>query len=317
MSELASLPPTVVEPPPPRGAPSASDSAPIPVLAEGTAPVAIPYRPAQRLTSRVLARLAARWRVWPFVAAALVVAVAAAAGYAVHAKRKARRDLEVRYPIAASADDQTELATGAARWSRGKARMLATLASFDAPELASLKGVGACTLSTARSADELARAAMTSDTESPSWDDRDLAVSLRHTILPGESLGDLAALARPEIDHLIAASERGRFQTIAGHDHILHAIGSAFVVVRVDEMRLPELDRAHDTIAPGILAGTAYAFDPASGSLRCAGTFRARSSNNIGTLSGFSGLDRAHEAAIRDFEAQVETSIVSSLRSID
>ncbi len=303
MSELVPRSPAVVEPPTP-APPSPADGAPIPVLAEGTAPVAISYRPAPR-------------RRWPFVAAAIGVAAIAVASYAVYAKRDARRELEVRYPIAATATEQTQLANGAARWNQGRSRLLATLAAFDAPELATLKGVGACTLDTSRSDDEIARAALVSDGESPAWDDRDLDVSLRHMILPGETLGDLTALARPEIDQLITASERGRFQTIAGRDHILHALAGAFVIVRVDELRMPELDRAHDTIAPGTIAGTAYAFDPSSGSLRCAGAFRASSSSNIGTLSGFSGLDRAQDAAIRDFEAQIETSIVASLRSVD
>jgi hypothetical protein len=292
MSELVPVPPIVVEVPPAPDAPAASDSSPIPVLAEGTAPVAIRYQPAR--TPR---------RVWPYVVAVAVSGAAALGGYTVYAKREARRDLERRYPIAATASEQTQLANGSARWSQGRSRLLASLAAFDAPELATLKGVGACTLSITTGA-------------SPS-DDRDLDISLRRVILPGESFGDLASIARPEIDHLIAAAERGRFQTIAGRDHVVRSLGGAFVVVRVDERRLPELDRAHDAIAPGVLAGTAYAFDPASGALRCAGAFRATSSESIGSLSGFSGLDRAQDAAIRDFDIQVETSIVSSLRSID
>ena len=305
MSELAPLStPAAVEPP--RGAPAPSDSIPIPVLAEGTAPVAIRY-PAGR-TSR---------RAWPFVVAALGVAGAGTLAYVVHAKREARRALEMRYPIAATAGQQSELAAGGARWSDGKARLLATLSAFDAPELATLKGVGACTLDTARSPDEILRSTLASDTEAPAWDDRDLDISLRHVILPEESLGDLAALARPEIDQLIDASERARFQTVAGRDHVLHALGGAFVVVRVTELRLPELDRARDAIAPGVIAGTAYAFDPASGVLRCAGAFRATSSDAVGPPSSFAGLDGAHDAAIRDFESRVEASIVSSLRSID
>jgi hypothetical protein len=303
MSELVSAPTTTVEQPPPGAAPSASDSAPIPVLAEGTAPVAIPYRPAPR-------------RAWPFVVAGIAVVAAAVGAYVVITKRDARREIDARYPIAASADESTQLANGAARWNRGKGRLLATLAAFDAPDLATLKGVGACTLATARTTDELARAAITSDGEAPSWDDRDLDISLRHTILPGETLGDLAAIARPEIDHLVDSANRARFATIAGRDHVLHALGGAFVLVRVSELQLPELDRARDSIAPGVVAGTAYAFDPATGALRCAGMFRAGSSN-IGALSSFAGLDRANAAAIRDFEAQTEAAIVSSLRSVD
>lgn len=97
---------------------------------------------------------------------------------------------------------------------------------------------------------------------------------------------------------------------------MLNALGGAFVIVRADEMRMPELDRARDSIAPGVFAGTAYAFDPATGALGCAGSFRATSSS-ISTLSNFSGLDRAHEAAVRDFEGQAEAAIVASLRSVD
>jgi hypothetical protein len=295
MSELAPRSRTVVEPPPPR-APSVTDGAPVPVLAEGTAPAAIRYQPPRR-------------RVWPFAAAALALVATGAIAYATHAKRESRRDLEGRYPIAVTDDEQAQLATGAARWSHGKHRLLANLATFEAPDLATLKGIGACTLQTRRSDDELARA------DSPS-DDEDLAVSLRHVIAPGEPMTDLASIARPAIDQLITAAERERFETVAGKDHILYALGGAFVVVRVDEMREPELDRAHDAIAPGVLAGTAYAFDPGSGELRCAGSFRATSSSAI-RLSSFSGLDSAREAAIRDFATQVETSIASSLRSID
>ncbi|MFN0253348.1 MAG: hypothetical protein ACKV2T_41140 [Kofleriaceae bacterium] len=299
MSELVSAP----TPPRPRpgAAPTAPDSTPVPVLAEGTAPVAIPYRPAPR-------------RAWPFVVAGITVIAIAAGAYAVVAKRDARREVDARYPIAASADESTQLANGATRWNRGKARLLSTLAAFDAPDLATLQGVGACTIATGRDADE--RAVIATDTEAPSWDDRDLAISLRHMILPGETLGDLTAVARPEIDQLIASAQRSRFATIAGRDHVLHALGGGFVIVRVNELQMPELDRAHDSIAPGVIAGTAYAFDPATGALRCAGTFRATSSS-IGPLSSFSGLDRANTAAIRDFEAQTEAAIVSSLRSVD
>lgn len=280
------------------------DGTPVPVLAEGTAPAAIRYQPARR-------------RRWPFVAAGLAIAAAAAITYVASAKRDARRDLETRYPIAASATQQAQLADGAARWTKGRTRLLATLAAFDAPELSTLKGVGACQLDTARSDDERARSSLVTDGEAPAWDDRDLDVTLRHVILPDESLGDLAALARPEIDQLIAAAERGRFQTAAGRDHVLHALDGAFVLVRVTELHQPELDRAHDGVVPGVLAGTAYAFDPTSGALRCAGSFRATSSANAGSPSHYAGLDRANEAVIHDFEAQVESAIVASLRAVD
>jgi hypothetical protein len=246
------------------------------VLAEGTAPVAVAYRPAPR-------------RAWPYVAAAIALAVAGAGGYAIYVKRAATRELERRYPIAPTDAEAAQLESGAARWSSGK--LVATLSSFAAPDLATLKGVGACTLQTAGAA--------------------------RHMIQPGESMRDVASIARPEIEELVANAQRARFATVDDKDRVLRTLDTAFVIVRVDEMREPELDRAIDAIAPGVLSGTAYAFDPASGELRCAGTFRATSGSSIHSLSGFSGLDQAHEAAIRDFEMQVEGSILSSLRSID
>lgn len=293
MSEPRPLP-AIVDVPAPPLVPTASDSTPIPVLAEGTAPVAIPYRPAPQ-------------RIWPFFASALAIAVASAGAYAVHATREAKRELERRYPIGTTSAEKAQLDTGARRWAQGRERLLATLASFDAPSLATLKGIGACSLSVLPG--HLARV-------ESSWDDRDLDVSLHHTIRPGESLDGLAAIAHPQIDQLIDASERGRFQTTRGRDHVLRALHSAFVVVQIDELRMPELDRAHDSIAPGVIAGTAYAFDPANGSLRCAGAFHAMSSD-VGPLSGFSGLDRARDVAIRDLDTRVASAIASSLRSID
>lgn len=293
-----------VRPPEAPPSPHAVERAPIPVLAEGTAPVAIAYRPARR-------------RTWPSVVAGVAIAATATVAYAVYGTREARREREAQYPIAATTDEKAQLAAGAERWSRGRAQLLATLAAFDAPALDTLKGVGACTLHTSRSADEMARASLVSDGEAPAWDDRDLDVSLRHVILPDETVGDLAALARPEVDHLIAAAQRGRFRTPAGRDHIVRSLGGALVVVRVSELHPPELDREHDAFAPGVMAGTAYAFDPATGALRCAGAFRATSSDTLGALSSYTGLDRAHEAAIRDLDTQVEAALGFSLRSVD
>ncbi|HEY4180434.1 MAG TPA: hypothetical protein VGM90_26505 [Kofleriaceae bacterium] len=87
-------------------------------------------------------------------------------------------------------------------------------------------------------------------------------------------------------------------------------------MIRLDEQRDPELDREHDTVSPGVLAGTAYAFDPSTGALRCAGAFRA-TSPTVPTLSRYAGLDAAEAAARTDFARSVESAVVDSLRSID
>ena len=263
-------------------------NAPVPVLAEGTAPVAIAYRPA-RATKK-----------WPFVVGAALVIATGALAYTLHGTREAKRELELRYPIAAAPDETAALESGVARWTKGRTRLLANLGAFDPPALSTLKGVGACPLET--------RVAIA---EPLPADDRDLALSTSRLVGPSEAIGDLA-----DVDQLIASAQRARFRTELGRDHVLELLGSAFVVVRLDEMHGPELDRAHDSIVPGTMSGTAYAYDPATGELRCAGSFRA-SSTSPASLSSFSGLDHAREAAVRDFHTQVETTIVASLRAID
>lgn len=288
-------------------------------LAEGTQPFAevslpiVAHPPVAEIVVDAVAPVTVQPRhVWPWVAAAGFAIGTAIGGYIIYSERQAKQELDARFPVAASASERDILERDATRWSAGKRRLLATLAAFDPPGLESVRGSGACTLSIpaggAPLADRDAR---------PSYTDRDLDVTLRHYILPTETGDDLATTARSEIDHLIAAAERGRFQTTEGRDHIVRSLGSAFVVIRVDEHRDPELDRAHDGFAPGLLAGTAYAFDPTTGELRCAGAFRATSSGTLRTLSTFSGLDAAQEAISNEFSVEVETAIARALRAVD
>lgn len=259
---------------------------PYPVLAEGTAPITAilaegtaPY-PIVRTEPVADAR-----RIWPWLAGSLVLAATAITGYVMLAQRAERAAYEDTFPIVVAASDRAMLHHDGERWSRGKARLLATLTRFTPPALETLTGAGACPL-------EIDDAVAT-----PTTDDPDAAASTRIVVLPGESLDGLDVIARDEIDRMIAASERGRFRTDEGKTRVLSAIRSAFVVAVITEHKLPGQDR-EGAVQAGTAAGVAFAFDPATGALRCAGSFRSTA-----------GEDSFESSAIR--------AISSSLRAID
>lgn len=239
-------------------------AAPLPVLADGTAPIVAilaegtaPY-PIVRSEPAV----AAARPVWPWLASAIVVAAAAATAFVLFAQRAERRAFEERFPIVVDATDRAALEDNAARWSRGKARLLAALTRFSPPALDTLTGAGACPL------------AIDDEPVVGTGDDPDAVVSTRMIVLPGESLDGLDVIARDEIDRMITASERGRFRTEEGKTRVVRAIRGGFVVASISEHDAPGIDRDGATRI-GSTAGIAYAFDPATGALRCAGSFRA------------------------------------------
>lgn len=247
-----------------------TDGRPTPILAEGSVMVALPAP----ITDAALALPASPRRVWPWIASAVVAAGIATGGYLVQAERAQAEALAARYPIVADAAQRSNLERDVARWTAGRTRLLAALAAFDPPSLQSMTGVGACPLQVAA---PTGRAV-----------DVDADVSTRIVLLPGEDIDGLDALARPELDAMVAAARRGRFRSEAARAHVVQAIAGAFLVVQLAEVR---------TSTPGVAAGTAYAFDPASGTLRCAGTFRAEASIGL--------------------EAETDLAIARSLRAID
>ncbi|MBA3455487.1 MAG: hypothetical protein H0T42_20510 [Deltaproteobacteria bacterium] len=260
--------------------------APVPILAEGTAPITAilaegtaPY-PIPVAQPAVTAR-----RIWPWLAGALVLAGSAVTGYLLLAQRSERAAIEERFPTVVDAGERSALEDEAGRWNRGKDRLLATLTRFTPPALDTLTGAGACPLE------------IDPELAIPTTDDPDAAAQTRVIVMPGESLDGLDALARDEIERMIAASERGRFRTDEGKTRVLRAIRGAFVVAMITEHQAPGLDRA-GAIRPGTAAGVAYAFDPATGALRCAGSFRSTS-------------DEA------SFESATVRAVSSSLRAID
>ena len=259
---------------------------PLPILAEGTSPITsilaegtAPY-PIVRTEPVADPR-----RIWPWLTGAVVLAAAAVTGYVMLVQRAERVAYEDKFPIVVDASDRAALQDEAEQWTRGKPRLLAALTRFRPPALDTLTGAGACPLEI-----DAAIAA-------PTTDDPDAAASARMIILPGESLDGLDTLARDEIDRMIAASERGRFRTDEGKTRVLSAIRSAFVVAVITEHKLPGQDR-EGAVQAGTAAGVAFAFDPATGALRCAGSFRNTADED-------------------SFESSTSRAISSSLRAID
>ncbi|MDX2091996.1 MAG: hypothetical protein SFX73_29300 [Kofleriaceae bacterium] len=243
-----------------------------PVLAEGTAQVAA--------LGDTATTDSPRRRLWPWAAGTVAVALVGTFGYQAYSTRAERAELEAQYPIVATAADNVVLAREAARWSAGRDRLLANLAAFDAPAVGSMTGVGACPIAKATSStsqlDEEAGAI-----------DPDAAVTTRIILLPGEELDGLDVVARPEIDAMLAAAARRRFRTAEARAHVLDAMSGAFVVARLR------------TYAHGVAAGTAYAFDPATGALRCAGAFRTEA-----------------DSSTTDLSKRTEDAILTSLRGV-
>lgn len=226
-----------------RRAPTLADGRPAPVLAEGTAPVTVPVVTKSR-------------RLWPWAAGAAVVAMVGTLGYAQLSTDGHRAQLEADYPIVATAAERVVLEREAERWTAGRDRLLANLAAFAAPPVDAMAGVGACPL--------VAATVGATDVDDAGAIDPDAAITTQLVLLPGEQLGGLDVVARPELDAMLAAAGRGRFRTAAARDHVLAALAGAFVVAHLD------------TYAASSATGTAYAFDPRTGELRCSGTFQAQ-----------------------------------------
>src|SRR5687768_10808464 len=114
-------------------------AAPLPVLADGTAPIvsilAEGTAPYPIVRSEPSGSVAAARRVWPWLASAIVLVAAAATAFVLFAQRSERRAFEERFPIVVDATDRAALEDNAARWSRGKARLLAALTRFSPPAL--------------------------------------------------------------------------------------------------------------------------------------------------------------------------------------
>lgn len=230
-----------------RRPPTLADGRPTPVLAEGTAPVPVPVD---------TTRLPRRSRRLAWVAGAAVVAMVGTLGYAQLSTDGHRAQLEADYPIVATAAEHVVLEREAERWTAGRERLLASLAAFEAPAVDAMAGVGACPLAAATVG--------ATDTDDAATIDPDAAITTQLVLLPGEQLTGLDVVARPELDAMLAAAERGRFRTAAARDHVLAALSGAFVVAHLD------------TYTASSATGTAYAFDPRTGELRCSGTFQAQ-----------------------------------------
>ncbi|HEY4180433.1 MAG TPA: hypothetical protein VGM90_26500 [Kofleriaceae bacterium] len=171
------------------------------VLAEGTAPVAIPYHPEPRRRMAAIVALGA--------GAAVVVASLAIGSTMI--SRSDTRAMTKRFPITATPAEKSALAAGAATWSRGKRTMLSTISHDGLPSLADLKGVGACTIVHARSDDELAIE------PASALDDSDLAISRGRRSRRVTSTRSSGCCSRPSISSSRRRSARAFVRRQARH----------------------------------------------------------------------------------------------------
>jgi hypothetical protein len=231
-------------------------------------------------------------------------------GFLLH--RRTQQILEADYPVVALASQRATLESGARTWAAGRATLLANLAAFHPPD--ELRGTAACPLSI-----ELPIGGEPPIPESFA----SLAVESQDPDSHIESMlevnGELPGRVGSQIEAFLEAAERGRFRTATGRDHLLRAISSPLVVLKLTDDQDPELatEEGLDVFRPGHRAGTAYVFDPQTGALRCAGRFDARSSESVRAKSTMYGFGNQFEALAQDFDEQVTRAIQSSLRAIE
>lgn len=157
---------------------------PIVRVAEGTMPVQqlAPARPWLRFT----------------IASVAVLAVATIVAYVMYARAARREAFEARYPVVAAAQDAGVIERRAARWSAGEARLVAKLAAFRAPALASLVGAGACPFA--------------------------------GTGLAFAASADLAPAVREAVTEILASAARGRFASAAAVAELVAQLTGPIVV---------------------------------------------------------------------------------------
>lgn len=245
-------------------------------------------------------------KVWPFLVA-IAAGAAGVAGFIVHRKHARERELfEARYPITATTDQAKLLETEAARWRAGKTAQIEAVGTLPDPD--SLTGSAACTLSL-----EVPPAADIIVTDDGGADPEELV----HPTLAADP--ELRTHVAEQIDRMVAAAERGRFHNTRGQSNVLRAISMPLVVLALTVDNAPAVseDRLSDEYISGLRAGTAYAFDPATGKLRCAGTFHAHSSDKVSWARTRLGFGNQEEVLARDLDDNTMRAVRDALRSID
>lgn len=223
-------------------------------------------------------------------------------------RRHANEVLADRYPVAATDDQRAYMATFVARWESGREALLATMETF-VPEPRQTGG---------RCPYELAPV---SPPQPPKTDDElrdqiersDPGDVIEPVIAFGKTLRDRVA---SQIDTLVETGSRARFHSFRDAYRVMRAIDLPLLVVTYDENIAPDPDHS----IGGHRAGTAYAFDPATGKLACTGRFDAESSDRVQFASakdrwGFQ-VDNLADAVQRDFDDNTLKAIFASLEAV-
>lgn len=190
-----------------------------------------------------------RWIVG--IAIGLVLVGAVVVALLVRGDRADAAALRAAYPVAAEPAPALALAVKAEQWRRGRPRVRETLRRFYPAALGDLSPAGPCRWQLA----------------SPTIVAPD-AVHPQRFAARGAFVDEVVRY----IDEVVAAGRRGRFAT-AGEADVLAAVLAGPIVVTTSGG-----PRAADGSVRE--AGVAYAFDPATGTLACAGEFAATGSDS-------------------------------------
>ncbi len=263
-----------------------------------------------------------RRTLWPYALAIGAVAVGVTAAYFWKQRMDAKDRLESEYPILPSPSDRLTIRSELPVWAKGKDKLVAAIKAFDPAQVRLAASDAKCPIGQS--------AVSAGEVESRNWD-QDVAPDSMAEVIAAvrDPDGDLvrrlrvgpevAVMAKGRLDTMIAAARRGRFRSHEGRLAIVDALDNdALIVVdfRVDTMPKIERDHGAPSFIGGYRVGYAFAFDRATGALRCAGKFEAHSSQSVAVLDNPLGLGNEHESIHRDFEAQTDRAIAASLRVV-
>jgi hypothetical protein len=263
-----------------------------------------------------------RRALWPYALAAGAVVAGMTAAYFWKQHADARDRFESEYPIAPSQSERLTIRSELPVWAKGKDKLVATLKAFDPAQVRLAASDAKCPIGqSAVSEGEIESRNLDQDVAPDSMAEviaavRDPDGDLVARLHVGPELG---ATAKGRLDTMIAAARRGRFKSHEGRLAIVDALDNdALIVVDFRIDNAPKIDRDHGapSFMGGYRTGYAFAFDRATGALRCAGKLEAHSSQSVAVLENPLGLGNEHESIMRDFEAQTDRAIAASLRVV-
>ncbi|MBA2539577.1 MAG: hypothetical protein H0V17_08080 [Deltaproteobacteria bacterium] len=238
-------------------------------------------------------------RKWPWIVIG-VLAVGGGIGAWQYLAARARAELAKEFPVAASDADQDVIDRNVDRWTDGMDKL--AVAVDNPPPLRSLKLGAACDVSI------------------------DGAMELRSDKHSPDEI-------KREIKNLVKSAERGRFKhelSLIGTVRAIQAPVLATTLHEESKAKLHKDNPEEPVFDAGVVAGTAYVFDP-DGTLRCAGAFEATSSEKVEYTRSVYGWESDEEkrrfndsdrwsadlSLDSDLEKQMAKAIAASLKKVD